>query len=96
MGRLTKKQTCELLHILNGMESAMKFLERQDVAVMGIRELIGEKIPGRWYSELHGDKEVDGPYTKFAGSNLALLPTAIHSRREFIKGNQFHKHPLIF
>lgn len=93
--KLTKKQTSELLHILNSMEGAFTYLERQDVAVMGIGELRGDKIPGRWYSELHGDKEVDGPYAKFTGSNLALLPIAIYSLREFIKENQYHNHPLI-
>ena len=94
--RLTKKQTSDLLYILNSLEGAATYLERQDIAIMGINELRGEKIPGRWYSELHRDKEVDGPYTKFAGGNLALLPTAIQMLRKFVKENQFHKHPLIF
>lgn len=94
--RMTKKQTSELLHILNALEGAATYLERQDIAIMGIEDLSGEKIPGRWYSELHGDKEVTGPYTKWCGSSLALLPTAIQMLREFIKENQYHKHPLIF
>lgn len=94
--RMTKKQTSELLHILNSLEGAATYLERQDIAIMGIGELPGEKIPGRWYSERHPDKEVSGPYTKWSGSNLALLPDAIRMLRDFIRENQYHKHPLIF
>lgn len=93
--KLTKRQTSELLYILNSMEGASTYLERQDIVIMGISDLKGEKIPGRWYSELHADKEAEGPFEKFTGCNLALLPTAIHALREFIKENQYHKHPII-
>lgn len=85
--KLTKKQTSELLHILNSLEAVQGYIARKDIAVMGIRDLRGCKIPGNWYSEQHKDKEIDGPYMKFVGSNLALLPTAIRSLRRFINGS---------
>lgn len=93
--KLTKKQTAELLSILNGLEAVMSYLEREDVCIMNVREKVGYEAPGFWYSKLHSDKEMSGPYEKFVGSNLAMLPTEIRSLRDFIKKYQFHNHPLI-
>lgn len=93
--KLTKKQVNKLLSILTGLEAARDELANERTQIFRISDLQGSKIPGRWYSELHNDKEAEGPIQKFVGSNLALLPTAIHELKEFIKDNQPNNYTLI-
>lgn len=93
--KLTQKQTNRLLGILTSLEAARDELANDRTQIFLVSDLQGSKILGRWYSELHNDKEAEGPIQKFVGSNLALLPTAIHKLKEFINGNQPNNYTLI-
>lgn len=93
--KMTKKQTQILLHIVTSLEAAQMYLESPYTQIFHANKLQGNRIPGRWYSELHPDIELEGPMAKFTGSNLALLLDGIHELRQFIKEHQYHNHPLI-
>ena len=93
--KMTKKQTEQLLHILVSLEAAQDYLEREDIQIFYANKLQGNKIPGKWYSELHPNVELEGPLMKFKGFNLVLLLDGIKELREFIKENQYHNHLLV-
>lgn len=93
--KLTQKQTNRLLGILTSLEAVRNELANERTQIFLVSDLQGSKIPGRWYSELHNDKEAEGPIQKFVGTHLALLPTAIHELKEFIKDNQPNNYTLI-
>lgn len=93
--KLTKKQTEKLLHILVSLEAAQDYIESENTQIFYATKLVGNKIPCRWYSELHPEIELEGPMLKYVGSNLALLLDGIKELREFIKEHQFHNHLLV-
>lgn len=93
--KMTKKQTQRLLHIVTSLEAVQMYLESPYTQIFHANKLQGNRIPGRWYSELHPDIELEGPMQKFAGCNLALLPDGIKELREFIKEYQYHNHLLV-